>query len=103
MGLRNKMMQHGCPVGLGLAGPLKSNWRSPNRQTSGRELKRLCHANLLKLEGKTSRAQATPKIIAALCADGTSEIGNIRQIDRGYERIDERLHALGASIERTEL
>ena len=30
-------------------------------------------------------------LIAALCAEGTSEIGNIRQIDRGYERIDERL------------
>ena len=29
-------------------------------------------------------------------------IGNIREIDRGYERIDERLRALGASIERTE-
>jgi UDP-N-acetylglucosamine enolpyruvyl transferase len=42
-------------------------------------------------------------LIAALCAEGTSTIGNIRQIDRGYERIDERLHALGAVIERTEL
>jgi UDP-N-acetylglucosamine 1-carboxyvinyltransferase len=39
-------------------------------------------------------------LIAALCAEGTSEIGNIRQIDRGYERIDERLRALGAHIER---
>ena len=39
-------------------------------------------------------------LIAALCAKGTSEIGNIRQIDRGYERIDERLRALGAHIER---
>jgi UDP-N-acetylglucosamine 1-carboxyvinyltransferase len=39
-------------------------------------------------------------LIAALCADGTSEIGNIRQIDRGYERIDERLRLLGARIER---
>jgi UDP-N-acetylglucosamine 1-carboxyvinyltransferase len=39
-------------------------------------------------------------LIAALCADGTSEIGNIRQIDRGYERIDDRLRALGARIER---
>jgi UDP-N-acetylglucosamine 1-carboxyvinyltransferase len=39
-------------------------------------------------------------LIAALCADGVSEIGNIRQIDRGYERIDERLRALGARIER---
>ncbi|HKN92991.1 MAG TPA: UDP-N-acetylglucosamine 1-carboxyvinyltransferase [Thermoleophilaceae bacterium] len=39
-------------------------------------------------------------LIAALCAEGTSEIGNVRQIDRGYERIDERLRALGARIER---
>jgi UDP-N-acetylglucosamine 1-carboxyvinyltransferase len=39
-------------------------------------------------------------LIAALCADGISEIGNIGQIDRGYERIDERLRALGARIER---
>lgn len=40
-------------------------------------------------------------LIAALCAYGRSEIGNIRQIDRGYERIDERLRKLGAQIERT--
>jgi UDP-N-acetylglucosamine 1-carboxyvinyltransferase len=39
-------------------------------------------------------------VIAALAADGRSEIGNIRQIDRGYERIDERLRELGARIER---
>ena len=39
-------------------------------------------------------------LIAALCAEGRSEIGNIRQIDRGYERIDERLRELGANIER---
>jgi UDP-N-acetylglucosamine 1-carboxyvinyltransferase len=39
-------------------------------------------------------------LIAALAADGTSEIGNIRQIDRGYEQIDERLRGLGAQIER---
>ena len=39
-------------------------------------------------------------LIAALCAEGESEIGNIRQIDRGYERIDERLRLLGARIER---
>jgi UDP-N-acetylglucosamine 1-carboxyvinyltransferase len=41
-------------------------------------------------------------LIASLCAEGTSIIGNIREIDRGYERIDERLRALGASIERTD-
>jgi UDP-N-acetylglucosamine 1-carboxyvinyltransferase len=39
-------------------------------------------------------------LIAALAAEGTSEIGNIRQIDRGYEQIDERLRGLGARIER---
>jgi UDP-N-acetylglucosamine 1-carboxyvinyltransferase len=39
-------------------------------------------------------------LIAGLCADGTSTIGNISEIDRGYEQIDERLRALGASIER---
>jgi UDP-N-acetylglucosamine 1-carboxyvinyltransferase len=41
-------------------------------------------------------------LIAALCAEGTSTIGNVVEIDRGYERIDERLRALGASIERIE-
>src|SRR5204863_1720507 len=39
-------------------------------------------------------------LIAALCAEGTTEIGNIRIIDRGYERIDDRLRALGARIDR---
>ena len=39
-------------------------------------------------------------LIASLCAEGTSTIGNVREIDRGYERIDERLRALGAQIER---
>jgi UDP-N-acetylglucosamine 1-carboxyvinyltransferase len=41
-------------------------------------------------------------LIAALSANGTSIIRNINQIDRGYERIDERLNALGAHIERVE-
>jgi UDP-N-acetylglucosamine 1-carboxyvinyltransferase len=41
-------------------------------------------------------------LIASLCAEGRSTIGNIGQIDRGYERIDERLRALGASVERTD-
>ena len=41
-------------------------------------------------------------VIAALAADGTTEIGNIRHIDRGYERIDERLRELGARITRLE-
>ena len=41
-------------------------------------------------------------LLAALCAEGRSTIGAIHQIDKGYERIDERLRALGASIERVE-
>lgn len=39
-------------------------------------------------------------LIAALAAEGESQIYNISQIDRGYERIDERLRSLGAHIER---
>ncbi len=39
-------------------------------------------------------------VIAALCARGVSRIRNIGQIERGYERIDDKLRALGAKIER---
>jgi UDP-N-acetylglucosamine 1-carboxyvinyltransferase len=39
-------------------------------------------------------------LISALVADGISSIYNIKQIDRGYERIDERLNKLGADIQR---
>lgn len=42
-------------------------------------------------------------LIAALSASGKSTIQNIHQIDRGYERIDERLNALGADIKRIAL
>jgi UDP-N-acetylglucosamine 1-carboxyvinyltransferase len=52
-----------------------------------------------RLESPDIRA-GMAMLIAALCAEGRSEIGNIRQIDRGYERIDERLRTLGARIER---
>ena len=52
-----------------------------------------------RLESPDIRA-GMAMLIAALAADGTSEIGNINQIDRGYERIDLRLRDLGAQIER---
>ena len=55
-----------------------------------------------RLESPDIRA-GMAMLIAALCAEGTSTIGNIRQIDRGYERIDERLRELGAAVERSEL
>jgi UDP-N-acetylglucosamine 1-carboxyvinyltransferase len=41
-------------------------------------------------------------LLAALCAQGQSTIGAAHQIDKGYERIDERLRAIGAHIERVE-
>jgi UDP-N-acetylglucosamine 1-carboxyvinyltransferase len=41
-------------------------------------------------------------LLAGLCADGSSTIGAVYQIDKGYERIDERLRSLGAQIERIE-
>lgn len=41
-------------------------------------------------------------VIAALCADGISTIQNVYQIERGYEKITERLQALGAHISRVE-
>ena len=41
-------------------------------------------------------------LLAGLCAEGTSTIGAAHQIDKGYERIDERLRLLGAHIERVE-
>jgi len=52
-----------------------------------------------RLESPDIRA-GMAMLIGALAADGTSEIGNIAQIDRGYERIDLRLRDLGARIDR---
>lgn len=61
------------------------------------------HFNLLRATNMVSpdiRA-GIAMLIAALGATGTSIIQNINQIDRGYERIDERLNELGANIIRT--
>jgi len=55
-----------------------------------------------RLESPDIRA-GMAMVIAALCAEGRSSIGNIGQIDRGYERIDERLRQIGAAIERADL
>lgn len=70
----------------------------------------LCDPHRAVVVGPTplkGRAMSSPDIragmallMAALCAKGESEIQNIEQIDRGYERLDERLTALGAQIER---
>ncbi|MDQ6821861.1 MAG: UDP-N-acetylglucosamine 1-carboxyvinyltransferase [Actinomycetota bacterium] len=62
-----------------------------------------------RLRGQRGGAFDSPDIragmamlIAALCADGVTEIGNVSHIDRGYERIDARLRELGAQITRIE-
>ena len=52
-----------------------------------------------KLQSPDIRA-GMAMLIAAMCAQGTSVIDNAQQIERGYERIDERLNALGAKITR---
>ncbi|SLN33717.1 UDP-N-acetylglucosamine 1-carboxyvinyltransferase [Ruegeria meonggei] len=53
-----------------------------------------------RLESPDIRA-GMAMLIAAMGAEGTSIINNAQQIERGYERIDERLNALGAKISRT--
>ncbi len=58
-----------------------------------------CRLRGARVESPDIRA-GMAMLIAALAAQGRSEIGNIRQIDRGYERIDERLRELGARIDR---
>lgn len=64
------------------------------------------HDHKIRLRG---RRMTSPDIragiallIAALSAEGVSKIDNVEQIDRGYERIEERLNLLGAHIERVE-
>lgn len=57
------------------------------------------HLHGERLESPDIRA-GMALLLAALCARGQSIIGNIGQIDRGYERIEEKLQALGARIER---
>ena len=52
-----------------------------------------------RLESPDIRA-GMAMLIASLAASGVSTIGNVGQIDRGYERIDERLQDVGADIER---
>jgi UDP-N-acetylglucosamine 1-carboxyvinyltransferase len=54
-----------------------------------------------RLESPDIRA-GMAMLLAGLCAEGSSTIGAVYQIDKGYERIDERLRALGAQIERVD-
>lgn len=73
----------------------------------------LCDPHRVLVQGKSrlyASAQGVPSpdiragmamVLAALCAEGTSTIHNVQQIDRGYESIESKLQSLGAQIERT--
>jgi UDP-N-acetylglucosamine 1-carboxyvinyltransferase len=58
-----------------------------------------CRLRGAKVESPDIRA-GMAMLLAAMCAEGTSTINNAGQIERGYERVDERLNALGARITR---
>jgi UDP-N-acetylglucosamine 1-carboxyvinyltransferase len=72
----------------------------------------LCDPHRVVVSGKSALTGGTVSspdiragmalLLAALCTDGKSRIENAGQIDRGYERIEERLRALGAGIERAD-
>jgi UDP-N-acetylglucosamine 1-carboxyvinyltransferase len=62
-------------------------------------LERVNHLRGITMSSPDIRA-GVALLIAALSAEGKSTIQNIEQIDRGYERIDERLNNLGAEIKR---
>lgn len=86
----------------------------PDRFTHVEELARTgadlrLYERTLEVRGRELRAAAMHAadiraggalIVAALAAAGTSEIGGLRFIDRGYERLSERLASLGAAVQR---
>lgn len=87
----------------------------PDRFTHVAELQRagarmVLEDQVLEIRGGTLRGAAMyaadiraggALVVAALAAEGTSEIGGMNSVDRGYERLAERLRCLGAQVERT--
>lgn len=59
-----------------------------------------------RLKGRTVASHdiraGTAMVLAALCADGDTTITDVRYIERGYDKLDEKLRSLGARIERVE-
>ena len=54
------------------------------------------------MRGRDADRAGMALVLAALAADGTTTIGNVQQIDRGYQQIDKKLRKLGAKIDRIE-
>lgn len=86
-----------------------------NRFMHANELKRM--GARIKIEGRTAIVQGVPcltgapvratdlragaaLVVAGLAAEGETEIGNVYHIDRGYDRLEEKLRGLGADIKR---
>jgi UDP-N-acetylglucosamine 1-carboxyvinyltransferase len=61
-------------------------------------VKRLVGAPVMASDLRASAAL----VLAGLCARGTTRVNRVYHIDRGYERIDDKLRAVGAEIERIE-
>ena len=55
---------------------------------------------MVEVPSAATAASNMAMLLAAVAAEGTSTINNADQIERGYERIEERLNALGARITR---
>ena len=87
-----------------------------NRFMHANELKRM--GARIKIEGRTAIVQGVPRltgapvkatdlragaalVLAGLAAEGESEISNVHHIDRGYDRLEEKLRNLGADIQRS--
>lgn len=87
-----------------------------NRFMHANELKRM--GARIKIEGRTAVVQGVPRltgapvkatdlragaalVLAGLAAEGCTEIGNVFHIDRGYDRLEEKLRGLGADIHRS--
>jgi UDP-N-acetylglucosamine 1-carboxyvinyltransferase len=77
----------GMGAGIVLCDPHRAIITGPSRLTGG---------TLVSPDVRAGMAM----VIAALCAEGRSEISNVYQIERGYENLSERLRSLGLRIER---
>ena len=79
--------------------PLTSTWRGTKRKG----LVRLCNVRTLSYGGKDNEFDHGANaflILAGLAAEGETEVLRVYHLDRGYERLEEKLSAVGATIER---
>ena len=78
------------------ASALRGRYRGVGKQCDGQRREKLSGAPVMATDLRASASL----ILAGLAADNTTEVSRIYHLDRGYERIEEKLKALGAHIER---